>query len=174
MFTRNWYKAIGFTVTSNSNVVFKRITGANTTAGSTINPSFNLSVEGGYYSNPTMLFMRTSFSDRSGVVIGTGTTPPTLDDYTLSGNIITGYAYNVAITKEIDEEGTTLKAVYTITNNNAEDITIGEIGLIASPINNNKTYMCLMERTVLESPVTIPPGGVGQITYIVKMVYPTE
>ena len=30
-----------------------------------------------------------------------------------------------------------------------------------------------VERTVLETPVTIPAGGVGQVTYTIRMNYPT-
>ena len=35
------------------------------------------------------------------------------------------------------------------------------------------TYPYLIERTVLESPITIPAnGGVGQVTYKIRMDYP--
>ena len=60
-------------------------------------------------------------------------------------------------------------AVLTITNNNATDITIGEVGIVYQGSNT----AALLERTVLDSPITIPAGGVSQITYTIRMNYPT-
>lgn len=58
----------------------------------------------------------------------------------------------------------------TITNNNETDITIGEVGIV---YQTGSSYSVLFERTVLESPITIPAGGVGQVTYTIRMNYPT-
>jgi hypothetical protein len=80
---------------------------------------------------------------------------------------------SVAIAVDEDND-----AVYklTITNTSGEDITIGEIGMI-SPFYYNTTSsarrQALKERTVLDSPLTIPAGGVGLIDYSIKLPIPT-
>lgn len=110
----------------------------------------------------------------AGVFLGSGTTPPTKDDYTWAGQLVTGYDYTVAVSNGTDDEGVYTTAVYTITNNNTQPITIGEICLFGIPGgSSDSSYKCLYERTVLESPVTIEAGGVGQVTYTLRADFPT-
>lgn len=116
-----------------------------------------------------------------GLVFGSGNEPATIDDYKLSGDVITGCAYSNAINHSMSDDGSegAITATYTITNNNDEDITIGEIGLYSEMywMTKQNTYTCypvLWERTVLESPITIPAGGVGQVTYTIQMNYPVS
>ena len=106
------------------------------------------------------------------VVLGTGNEPPALSDYKLSGDIVTGFGSNVSFSGENagDETYSQGTAVMTITNNNETDITIGEVGIV---YQTGSSYSVLFERTVLESPITIPAGGVGQVTYTIRMNYPT-
>lgn len=171
MFTKNWYKLIAAKISGDyANFVFTKIDG-NIVSKSSISGDILISVEGSYYSTPSMVRMQAS-SGKSGVVIGTGNTPPTLDDYKLSGDTISTFEYSTIITKETDETGTTVSAVYTITNTGDSEFTIREIGIYADPIANAGSNFCLFERTVLESPVTIPAGGVGQTTYTIRMNYP--
>jgi hypothetical protein len=172
MFTKNWYKVIARPATGATDIMFKNTKG-NEVASASFSGNVNLSTEGGYYNNPTMLNMQTSFSGRSGVVIGTGTTPPTIDDYRLAGDFIQTYTFNTSLTKQADADGVTVTALYTITNTGSKEFTIGEIGLFANPIANNASDMCLYDRTVLETPITIPAGGIGQVTYTIRMNYPT-
>lgn len=116
------------------------------------------------------------------VFFGTGSTAPTIDDYRLAGDTVTGYTSSHTYKDEYAEDGTFAKrtATYTITNNNAEPVTIGEIGIFICAVwttgySSNKyiytTYPYLLERTVLESPITIPAGGVGQVTYSITENY---
>lgn len=114
-----------------------------------------------------------------GLLFGTDNTPPTVDDYKLAGDVITNCTYSMTRTSAIAEDGSegTLTNVYTITNNNDAEITIGEIGLYSeqcwwTAYNTYTSYPVLFERTALETPITIPAGGVGQITYTIKMNYP--
>lgn len=129
--------------------------------------------------SPTLNLCQTSYTSLGGVVFGTGTTAPALDDYCLSGDLITTFAYTVAsFTVDADDTGVTITALYTLTNTGDDAFTIGEVGLIASTYDNSNyksaNYKCLLERTVLDTPVTIAAGGVGQVTYTLKMNYPTE
>jgi len=112
-----------------------------------------------------------------GVVFGTGNTPPTVDDYTLSGSFISGLSTsNVTVaetTSKNDDGSMVFTYVYTINNSTGADITIGEIG-IQTYANSSSYYInVLVERTVLDTPVTIAAGGVGQVTYTIRMNYPT-
>lgn len=176
MFTRNWYKALAYrlatTNTSAKPVVTK--TDGTTTALSAAAPLTGFGCNGDNY-NYTDYYgprMRYLFSSYSGVKLGTGTTPPTIDDYTLSGSAIstTNLSSSCSWSASVDEDGATYTSVFTITNNKSNDITISEVGLFMSD-GTNFPYM--VERTVLDSPVTIPAGGVGQVTYTIRMNYPT-
>lgn len=117
----------------------------------------------------------------SGVVFGTGNTPPTSDDYTLSGSGVDGLSNSnitYVISYENSETTRSIIATYTITNSTGADITIGEVGLVCtlygtrSGYTSGSYYPILVERTVLDSPVTIPADGVGQVTYTIRMNYP--
>lgn len=117
-----------------------------------------------------------------GVVFGTGTTAPTENDYKLSGDAIAGLSNsNITMNEEAtyDDSGAAITVVYTISNTTGAEITIGEVGLLdtlktkESSVYAEKYHTILWERTVLGSPVTIPAGGVGQVTYTIRMNYPT-
>lgn len=121
-----------------------------------------------------------------GVAFGTGNAPVTIDDYKFSGETVTNFTVSSVYnhSSAIDGTETINTRTYTITNNNNFDITIGEVGFFAgtyiqtgwnssssSNVFHNPIYM--LERTALENPITIPAnGGVGQITYTIKMEYP--
>jgi hypothetical protein len=117
----------------------------------------------------------------NGVIFGTGTTPPSLDDYCFSGTAIDNLTTsNVTLvrTNECTENNSKISMEYTISNTTGADITIGEIGLLI-PISAKKTgsnstyyYSLLIERSVLDSPVTILAGGVGRVIYTLQMNFP--
>lgn len=113
-------------------------------------------------------------TDSSGIVIGTGNAAPTIEDYAFSGDIITTFAYSITQTFASDEDGAELTDVLTITNTGSADFTIREIGIVGNPSSSGNQKSMLLERTVLDTPVTIPAGGVGQVTYTIRMDYPTE
>lgn len=115
-----------------------------------------------------------------GVCFGDGTTEPTAEDVCLSGvqhtsisstNTIVTFNYSTE-----DNGDFILTAVYTITNTLENDMTIAEVGLAApgSYFSGGYNYHVpiLVERSLLEVPVTIPAGGVGQVTYTIRMNYP--
>lgn len=112
-----------------------------------------------------------------GVSFGDGDTPVTFSDINLSGNriaglsVVTKWAYSMA-----GENGSTITATYTITNNNSEAVTIREVALFSRvpyASSSNTAYFIMVDRTVLDSPVTIEPNGMGQVNYTINLNYPT-
>lgn len=109
------------------------------------------------------------------VVFGNGTAEPTVDDYKLSGEIISGISVTPNVTREETANGAKCTGVYTITNNNDHDITISEVALSNYvPISSTGTNgRAIYDRTLLDAPVTIPAnGGVGQVRYSISMDLP--
>ena len=108
-----------------------------------------------------------------GVCFGDGDTPPTPADLNISGNAFTTYNALYNLSTGVDDSGhLDVKAQYTITNTGDEAFTIKEIGLFAVPslckgpdINVAGTFSILLDRTILDIPVTIPAGGFGQVKY---------
>ena len=104
----------------------------------------------------------------TGIVFGTGNEPPTMADYKLSGDIVTGLTSTYTRTVSDTDECSRFTLNFTLTNSNAEDVTIQEVGFIGDcPFynNNNRKYgYVLFWRELLESPITIPAGGVGQVS----------
>lgn len=103
------------------------------------------------------------------VAFGDGDTPPTLDDYQLSGNHFT--TYETTIANQVYPDSNKSVSIYTITNTGTSAFTIKEIGLFVSPYSNGN-QMGLVFREVLDSPVTIEPGGVGQVTLTLGVAIP--
>lgn len=127
------------------------------------------------------LYTSESSSATCGVAFGTGNTDPTVDDYKLSGNFISGISssnvlYDVSV--ERGEGETIITAIYTITNTTGADITIGEIALVGRAGGRNSSNFSstfrnfLIERTALETPVTIPATKIGQVTYKITIKDP--
>ena len=168
MVTKNWFNAFKAQM-------------AQTTILNGLRDTSGVAYNAGYGTGTNYLFMDTivpragglNWSRGStGVVLGSGSTPPTLDDYTLENMIVEGLSGSVTNTA-VDENHNVTKT-YTITNTSDEDITIAEIGIhgwVYSQSNRNSVCV-LIERTLLEEPVTIPAGGVGIVTYTLGMNIP--
>lgn len=121
-----------------------------------------------------------STSSPYGVVFGNGTTPETVNDCNMAGELFSTYTHSQTLTCEYDETGVTTTIRYTLTNTSETDFTISEVGIFGyAYVKKNGSsyyfrYNILLERTVLETPVTIPGnGGVGQVTYTFRMDFPT-
>lgn len=110
-----------------------------------------------------------------GVKFGDGDTPVTFNDYKLSGNLIRTISVTKIQQHSADVAGEKVfQMVYTLTNTSDTDVTIKEIGIVCSAYYaSNYSHTILIERTVLDSPVTISPASVGQITYTIKLKHPT-
>ena len=113
----------------------------------------------------------------SGVVFGTGDTPVAYEDYCLAGEIIDYSSFNETHISTVTAitGGVRVETTFTLTNITESEITIREMGLVACTwqmtlADYNQT---LVERTVLNTPVTIAPGSIAQITYAVEWIFPT-
>lgn len=178
MILRNWYKALTALMYNDDSVIgvdingsnkkFKGSNGTNGIYDIPLTMVSNSSLSGNIYT-PNMGIVRTD-TYNGGVIFGTGDTAPTFDDYKLSGSMITTITASAAASAVQDNDGCTFVGTYTITNTGDEEITIKEIGLL---LNSKHGYRHLIERTVLDTSVTIPVGGVGQVTYTIRMDYPT-
>lgn len=58
-------------------------------------------------------------------------------------------------------------------NTSSADVTIREIGYYACYDGNTKNSRVLLDRTLLDTPVTIPAGSIGQVVYTITFNYPT-
>ena len=173
MFTKNWYAALASTLGGNSDDCKAR---QKSFAGSTpTSAAGSITLKGTIAGVPTLERLVTNTEIKyanTGVIIGSGTTPPTIEDYVLENRISTPTSHTIAFTTYDDGNGIVYEALFTITNTHSEPITISEIGLYGAGGSGNSNAV-LMERTVLEAPITIQPGSVGQVTYTIRMNYPT-
>ena len=107
----------------------------------------------------------------TGVSFGIGTTPANTTDYKLE-NSLPNTQISVSVPSAVSySRGDTFdeySVTFGITNKTTEAITISEIGLTAAP---QTAYPVLVDRTVLETPVTIPAGQSKQITYTIRFNY---
>lgn len=100
------------------------------------------------------------------VKVGTGTATPTADDYELE-SINSDVTVSVAATASTNSHS----KIYTVTLNNAttNDINITEIGLYGMLADYYGTALgcheILLDRTVIDTPITIPAGESKAITY---------
>ena len=108
-----------------------------------------------------------------GVIFGTGSTPPTLNDLYLSEPIKSGLSFvspssHAAVPTS---NGPGYEVTYAITNTTSKDIAISEIMTILGGCPFN--YMRLpVDRTVLDAPVVIPANSSKQVTYKIEFPYP--
>jgi hypothetical protein len=122
--------------------------------------------------NPSQIFTLSASS--AGISIGTGSTAASEDDYNLEATITSGV--NVVLT------GTSygaenpwfpyIKYDLTITNTGANPLVVTEVGykqtfLTSQILGSGRTEssILLLDRCVLDTPVTIAPGDAGIVTY---------
>ena len=112
----------------------------------------------------------------TGVSFGTGTTPATASDYVLE-SILDDNKINVSTPSSISFSRYDTYEEYTVTfgvtNKTADAITISEMGLTAMPYSppSGSNYYALVDRTVLDEPITIPARQSKQITYTIRFNY---
>lgn len=87
--------------------------------------------------------------------LGTGNTPPTIDDYKLSGALITGLTAQTVLTTVTNN---TIVFSVIATNNTETPVTINELGLGAKNNSSNNNFAILLTRDVLPTPVTLNTG----------------
>lgn len=172
MLTNNFYQTIRACVVGGMvNSVLKSTTnstencfGSNACAGNLFIP---------FYNNLRTVLTTPTYSE--GMAFGTGNVPPSLDDYWLSGDLITTVKIllcEVAST-EVDGVARNTNAI-TVQNTSATDtVVINEMGFVSRLyIKANSTAYCLVDRTVLDTPLTLAPGEQGVITYTFTLNLP--
>lgn len=169
MVTRNFLNILAMTLESGNNVGCLRCRSVNGN-DRFLTGKFNAS--GVFPNTTTKTFTLTASA--AGISIGTGTAPESEDDYNLEQTITSGV--NVVLT------GTSygaenpwfpfVKYNLTITNTGANPLVVTEVGykqtldtvkLIGSSASVNTVL--LLDRCVLDTPVTIAPGDAGIVTY---------
>lgn len=115
-----------------------------------------------------------------GVYFGSGTTPASKEDYTLESIITSGLNITNSSAPAVVNPASgkyVVSADFIVRNTSAEDITICEIGIFTPVSTMNSNYEALvsttygtflMERTVLDEPITIPAGEAKMITYAIE------
>lgn len=115
-------------------------------------------------------------SNSSGVCFGNGATPVTESDYVLE-SILTETQLNVSTPSAVSySRGDTFdeySVSFGVTNKISNPITISEVGLIARPFYSDRSnYTCtLVDRTLLDVPVTIQPNETKHIAYTIRFNY---
>lgn len=165
MLTKNGYAAMAARLLSAGKVFSARLVSGT---------SYNLYPSSNFIPSDSMKTITNSVA-LSGVVLGTGNTPATLDDYKLAGTMITTFTYTGSSTSAETDKGYECTGTYTITNTGTATFTISEVGLQTTlhTQNNGGAGQMLIDRTVLENPLTIEAGGIGVLTYTIRMNYPT-
>lgn len=113
---------------------------------------------------------KTAESVNPGVYFGSGSTPANKADNKLESLITSGLtiASPSAFTESNDGNGKyEFSASYVLTNTSGVEMNIYEVGFVLPIFNASSTYYhpTLVERTVLDEPVTIPAGGTKMVTY---------
>lgn len=179
MLTHNYYRALAMASASYTN------SGSITTYA--VNTGLKVTDTAGdtkslytYRSNNDFMYLAlgraallTSISGTNGFVLGNGTTPPTLEDYGLSGTVIStvsclSYTYSF----DSDDSGITAINRYIVENTGTEDIIVSEIAWFSFVYTESSSGSTVMiDRTLLDSPVTIAPGNTAQIEYKIRFPY---
>lgn len=114
------------------------------------------------------------YNYNAGFSFGSGNTAPTEDDYFLESQITSGLSSVLTgSSRGVDSNGKLyMEYLFTVTNTSNANITIAEMGITSSwsvctsasatsASNNN----ILIDRTVLDTPVTIEPNNSAAIRY---------
>lgn len=108
-----------------------------------------------------------------GFCLGRGATPATKADYALEDMITSGLScitYSTA-TNWYDDGAEKIWS-YTMQNTSDADITIREIGKIGQFYSGNTAYHVMVDRTVLDTPITIPAGETKVLSHSIRINYP--
>lgn len=140
-----------------------------------------------YYITPSTFTNTSSFpysaaqiltisSTQPGFCVGSGTTAATEDDYDLASQITSGLSASIVANPYLDDNNDPcVDFDLTITNTGSTPVTIAEIGYkqnitcaAAQGGTSSSNRVCLLDRTVLDEPVTIPASDYAVIRYTLK------
>lgn len=118
-----------------------------------LSPKCNICTSGAAYNSTTVPTGGISFSVGE-IYLGTGNVTPTIDDYKLSGELITGLTSQEQ-SVSANNNSITFSAI--AINNTESPVTIKEIGL-GGKVGGNYPCVFLLTRDVLATPVTLNTG----------------
>lgn len=113
----------------------------------------SICTDGGNYNSTSITTAGVNFSG-SEIYLGTGNVTPTIDDYKLSGELVTGLTSQEKSTTA-NNNSITFSAI--ATNNTESPVTIKEIGL-GGYFAGSTPFVVLLTRDVLATPVTLNVG----------------
>lgn len=117
-----------------------------------LNPTCNICTSGSNYDSTSISTAGIDFVGCQ-IYLGTGNVTPTIDDYKLSGELVTGLTSQAQDTTA-NNNSITFSAI--ATNNTESPVTIKEIGL--GGYTSNIKCVFLLTRDVLATPVTLNTG----------------
>ena len=122
--------------------------------------------EGSYH----YMCMTFGFDTKRGVIIGSGTTPPSNDDYKLESEYTDSeFSYGSNSISLTEEDGyLVLRIARMFTNVSGSSKTISEVGLGCCSRASDQYPMFLLARDVLSSPITVEDGEQVIIRYKIK------
>lgn len=176
MLTNNFYKAVAGALCGNTERNMEEMTKTDGKVTNNLTSSYGVADD----MNP-FRFMSSVYSANSnqlistnggGIIIGTGTTPPTVNDYKLENQITSGFGSTTSFPNS-DSAVYNAKGIVsccTITNSSQTDnLVINEIGYIRSKAGY---WNILYDHIVLDTPITIAPGATKTIEYRLKVPAP--
>lgn len=171
MVTKNFKNLLAMALEAGNNMGCVKATNVTGTVG-------YLSGNFGFPASPTMTLV--TDANAAGISVGTGTTPVTEDDYNLEETLSSVNMVMTATKYGLDENNYPyVQYSITITNTSQSDIVVSEVGYkqnvtlkktIGSTVASN-SQVVLIDRTILDTPVTIAPGDAGIVTYKLRTNY---
>lgn len=103
------------------------------------------------------------------IVLGTGNTEPTENDYKLSGTVISLTDQTTEVVTQGWNSDGSMEILYKVTGTPTSDATINEIGLVKNfNYNSFDTTDVLLAREVLDTPITITNGVAVELYFKLK------
>lgn len=167
MITKNFKALMALILqSSNNNTGTVPVKGVN---GTTYYATNNLA----FPKNPSLGF--TLSETAAGVSFGTSGTAATENDYKLGSAITSGLSASVLHSSKMESDGPASTLKFTVTNTSGSSITIREVGfkqtLAVSSTQGaagTSSVVCLLDRTVLSTPLTIASGDSAILNYKLK------
>jgi hypothetical protein len=112
-----------------------------------------------------------------GIRVGSGSTPPTANDYNLANPIANGSGsgqllYGATTIEPVvveDSNKTSFRIIRTFSNSSGGTVTVCEIGLSVKWVRPSiGNYYALLARDVLSTPVDVPDGATLTVRYILS------
>lgn len=166
MITNNFYKAILTIMGGGYATDLKTLINTAGQFSQTSNNAYQ--AFSGFSNGAKTVVTAAAVSASPGMAFGTGTVPPTPEDYWLSGNVIT--TLNIVacvVTSGVSDGFLRMSNEVTVKNtSDTETVVINEMGVVGKfNYGSSYSYACLTDRTVLDTPLTLAPGEQGVITY---------